>query len=89
MRIEFYKNQCRLEHQESWMPCFESAMDLIEHYQKIPNPTLLQPVLRKDPFSLKELSKAVVSDSTTFGDVNELPIPRELHKYLRLQKLTM
>ena len=65
------------------MPCFESAMGLIDHYQKIPNPTILQPVLRKDPFSLKELSKAVVSDSTTYGDVKELPIPRELHEYLR------
>ena len=89
MRIEFYRNQVRFEDQESWMPCFESAMDLIEHYQKIPNPTLLQPVLRKIPFSLKELTKAIVSDCTTFGDVNELPIPRELHEYLRLQKLKM
>lgn len=89
MRMEFYRNQFRFEFQESWMPSFESAISLIEHCQGIPESPVKQPILRKDPFSLKDLSKAVVSDSTTYGDVKKLPIPRELHDYLKLQKLKM
>jgi len=89
LRITFSGNQFRFEGQYPRMPNFDSVIYLIENYMKIPNATLRTPVLRKNPFSLKDLSKAIVSDSTTFDEIMQLPIPQELKEYLRLQKLTL
>jgi len=89
LRITFSGNQFRFEGQYPRMPNFDSVIYLIENYMKIPNATLKTPVLRKDPFSLKDLSMAIVSDSTTFQEIMQLPIPQELKEYLRLQKLTL
>ena len=44
---------------------------------------LLFPVLRKMPFSLQDLARTVICDSTTYNGVSKLPIPKTLQNYLR------
>ena len=46
-------------------------------------PMLLFPVLRKMPFSLQDLARTVICDSTTYNGVSKLPIPKTLQNYLR------
>ena len=46
-------------------------------------PMLLFPILRKKPFSLQELSRTVICDSTSYDGITELPIPKSLKSFLR------
>ena len=46
------------------------------------------PVLRKNPFSLKDLAGVAVCDSTTFDDVLNLEIPDILKNLLRTEYST-
>ena len=39
--------------------------------------------MRKMAFSLKNLTKAVICDSTTYKDVSKLPIPYKLQNFLK------
>ncbi|CAL8353327.1 unnamed protein product [Lota lota] len=61
---------------------------LLEHY-KDPNscmffePLLSNPIHRTQPFSLQHLCRAVVSSSTTYDGINQLPIPTALKKHLK------
>ncbi|CAL8373754.1 unnamed protein product [Gadus morhua 'NCC'] len=61
---------------------------LLEHY-KDPNscmffePLLSIPVHRTQPFGLQRLCRSVVSGSTTYDGINQLPIPTALKKHLK------
>ena len=61
---------------------------LLEHY-KDPNscmffePLLSNPIHRTQPFGLQHLCRAVVSSSTTYDGINQLPIPTALKKHLK------
>ena len=47
------------------------------------NGGLKYPVLRKNPFSLKDLARAVICDFITFDNVTNLEIPNILKNFLR------
>ena len=50
------------------------------------NGGLKYPVLRKNPFSLKDLARAVICDFITFDNVTNLEIPNILKNFLREYK---
>ena len=41
------------------------------------------PVHRKNPFSLQNLTRAVIADSTNFQDVNKLKLPKKLQEFVQ------
>ena len=62
--------------------------ELLEFYKDRKNctglgPLLLFPLFRKQPFSLKELSRAVICDNTTYDGISYLSIPETLKSFLR------
>ena len=46
---------------------------------------LKYPVLRKNSFSLKDLSRAVICDASTFENVSKLEIPETLKNFLKTE----
>ena len=56
------------------------SLILLSYFEE---PMLLFPVLRKMPFSLQDLARTVICDSTTYNGVSKLPIPKTLQNYLR------
>ena len=67
----------------------EFYMDPIRHHSRcttintfcIPH-LLLMPVMRKNPFSLKELSRSIICEHTTYNGINALSIPSTLKPFM-------
>ena len=63
---------------------FPTVMELLENYQKSSIPSKPRiPALRKNPFSLRTLSKATVWESVQYRDISKLPnFPKALKEEL-------
>lgn len=87
-RIEETEHKFSFDCHDPGVHASRSIRGLLDHY-KDPlscmffEPMLLFPVLRKTPFSLQELARTVICDSTSYNNVANLPIPKTLQDYLR------
>ena len=87
-RIEETKHKFSFDCHDPGVHASKSIRGLLDFY-KDPlscmffEPMLLFPILRKKPFSLQDLSRTVICDSTSYDGVSELPIPKTLQGFLR------
>ncbi len=87
-RIEETQHKFSFDCHDPGVHASRSIRGLLDYY-KDPlscmffEPMLLFPILRKKPFSLQELARTVICDSTTYDGVCELPIPKTLKSFLK------
>lgn len=87
-RIEETQHKFSFDCHDPGVHASRSIRGLLDYY-KDPlscmffEPMLLFPVLRKKPFSLQELSRTVICDSTSYDGISQLPIPKTLKSFLR------
>lgn len=87
-RIEETRHKFSFDCHDPGVYASQSIRGLLDHY-KDPlscmffEPMLLFPILRKKPFTLQELARNVICDSTSYDGVSTLPIPKTLKSFLR------
>lgn len=87
-RIEETRHKFSFDCHDPGVYASSSIRGLLDHY-KDPlscmffEPMLLFPILRKKPFTLQELARNVICDSTSYDGVSTLPIPKTLKSFLR------
>eukprot|EP00096_Caligus_rogercresseyi_P003773 TRINITY_DN1734_c0_g1_i2.p1 TRINITY_DN1734_c0_g1~~TRINITY_DN1734_c0_g1_i2.p1 ORF type:complete len:253 (+),score=98.47 TRINITY_DN1734_c0_g1_i2:254-1012(+) len=87
-RIEESEHRFTFDCHDPEIHSSESVTQLLEKYKNPSNcmffePMLVNPVLRKHVFSLKDLSRSVITDHSTYSSIGSLPLPKSLKRYLR------
>lgn len=86
-RIEQWNHMFSFDSHDPTFFASDTICGLIEHYNDINHvyfePSLLTPVHRNNPFSLKNLSRAVIATHTTYSAIELLQLPTSLKNYLK------
>lgn len=87
-RIEHYQHRFSFDSHDPAVFAAPTVTALIEHYKDPAcvmffEPTLTAPLPRNKPFSLQQLTRAVIVSHTTYDGVEQLPLPPRLRLYLK------
>ncbi|XP_058947215.2 uncharacterized protein [Pocillopora verrucosa] len=87
-RIEQWKHRYSFDKPSDYSFHSTSVCQLLQHYSRAEQcmyyePLLLKPLHRRNPVSLQDLCRAVISSHTTFQGVSDLPLPNTLQIFLR------
>ncbi|XP_060809152.1 suppressor of cytokine signaling 4 [Amyelois transitella] len=87
-RIEHYQHRFSFDSHDPGVYAAPTVTDLIEHYKDPAcvmffEPMLTAPLPRSEPFTLQQLSRAVIVSHTTYDGVEQLPLPARLRAYLK------
>lgn len=87
-RIEHYQHRFSFDSHDPAVFAAPTVTGLIEHYKDPAcvmffEPMLTAPLPRSEPFSLQQLTRAVIVSHTTYDGVDKLPLPARLRLYLK------
>ncbi|KAK9882364.1 hypothetical protein WA026_020889 [Henosepilachna vigintioctopunctata] len=87
-RIEQWNHKFSFDSHDPGVFTSDTVCGLIEHYKDPSScmffePMLTWPLHRNFPFSLQHLSRAVITSSLTYDNINLLQLPKTLKAYLR------
>ncbi|KAL3284533.1 hypothetical protein HHI36_018691 [Cryptolaemus montrouzieri] len=87
-RIEQWNHKFSFDSHDPGVFTSDTVCGLIEHYKDPSScmffePMLTWPLHRNFPFSLQHLSRAVITSSLTYDNINHLQLPKTLKTYLK------
>lgn len=86
-RIEQWNHMFSFDSHDPTFFASDTICGLIQHYNDVNHvclePSLLTPVHRNNPFSLKNLSRAVIATHITYSAIELLQLPSSLKNYLK------
>ncbi|CAG9575002.1 unnamed protein product [Danaus chrysippus] len=87
-RIEHYQHRFSFDSHDPGVFAAPTVTGLIEHYKDPAcvmffEPMLTAPLPRSSPFSLQQLSRAVIVSHVSYDGVEHLPLPARLRAFLK------